>query len=66
MEGNLAGLGSGRGSSGRRLPRAHVPEPRCARAPASGWREEGGQKEGEPWVGVAGGVCTPAQLRESR
>ncbi|CAI9170747.1 unnamed protein product [Rangifer tarandus platyrhynchus] len=36
MEGNLggwgSGLGSGSGSSGRRLPRAHVPEPRCARS----------------------------------
>lgn len=39
MEGDLPCSGLGSGSSGRRLPRAHVREPRCARSSWQSWKE---------------------------
>ena len=82
MEGNLAGwgsgLGSGSGSSGRRLPRAHVPEPRCARSGRGVGGRKGGRAvrgggeeslhtraaEGKPLRGSGGHGAPRLQLQE--
>lgn len=57
----LAGLRQRSGSSCRRLPRAHVPEPRCARSDRRGWREGGRGATG----GVAGRARSLGQPGEA-